>query len=453
MNTVHAGLSIAAVVKPGSIDTVNSILKTINNNPGNNSLIPFAKSLTTLLVSSSVIPEQDDDGTKMPATLLFLVSYSGPLNVHLDELIKIGSQGLRNLFSNCVDFPSEANTSDAALKSYLKKKQKPDTFYTGMQYITHDDVGKESNLRNAIESYIDEQQAQNKFKGLGADAIKKSIQDFVNSKPEFAWTKQIWKKTFSDSWALWGGLIKTILVIFVLFPAILCCIHSFSFCPGSSGLVNGLLDFVAYIVIIALTLVLIGLVLMLIYRTTEVKKQFVAPRQPDAEVKWVLSGQTHPVMNEMTIAGPLKSGWIHTLTFNVALRVVALIRGSLSIATISTARWLTIDGGRRLVFISNFENLSESYVRDFIDSTSSATGINILFGQGNGYPPTKWMINAGCKTNPDAFLNVVHLYQHVTKLWYWPFMDLSIDNINNNRQIRLGLFSDNTDAATWLKLF
>jgi hypothetical protein len=65
-------------------------------------------------------------------------------------------------------------------------------------------------------------------------------------------------------------------------------------------------------------------------------------------------------------------------------------------------------------------------------------------------------MGAGALTNPDAFLNDVHLYQQKTQLWYWPYMNLSVDNINVNRKIRLGLyqkFATPKETADWLKLF
>ncbi len=444
MHTVHAGLSIAAVIKPDKIDTVNSIFKELNANPGNNSKLPFAKSPTTHLVSGLVIPEQEFHGRKFPATLMLMTSYAGPLKTHLDELVAVGASGLRELFRNCTDYTSDADSSDESLKNYIRIHRRSDTFYTGMQYITHTDIGNEEQLRIAIETYIGQQQLSGGFKDLGATAIRKKIQEFVSSKPEFAWAKQPWKKSFNDAWALWGGGIMAlvgILAFFVLAIYLLCIL------VGTAWWLNLLMILGAIIVFVAF--------LLITYRINELNEKFVAPRQPDKKVYAVMSTQNHPVINEMTISGPLKYGWVHTFSFNLVLKIVALVRGILTIPTIATARWLTIDGGKRMVFISNFGNLSESYVRDFIDSKASAWKINLLFGQGHGYPGTRFLINDGCLKDSDAFLNDVHLYQQITQLWYWPYMNLSIDNINVNRSIRLNLYSNLTDAQAqdWLKLF
>ena len=130
------------------------------------------------------------------------------------------------------------------------------------------------------------------------------------------------------------------------------------------------------------------------------------------------------------------------------------VRGAAYIPTVATARWLTIDGGRRLVFISNFSNLSEGYVRDFIDSTKRGSRINIIFGQGNGYPATKWVFGLGALDNPNGFMNLLYSMQVTTQFWYWPYKHLSTDTININRKIRLGLFAEQTEQETsdWLQL-
>ena len=112
------------------------------------------------------------------------------------------------------------------------------------------------------------------------------------------------------------------------------------------------------------------------------------------------------------------------------------------------------DRGKRLVFISNFTNASEPYVRDFIDMRPGAMRINLTFGFGRGYPKTAWIIFRGAVEDPNGFINVVHANQKRTELWFCPYKNLSIDNIKRNRDIREGLFGDKTDtqAKEWLEL-
>jgi len=440
MHTVHAGYSISVPIQPGKAPAVEQLLTQLNADPGNNPQLPFAKSSTTHFVSGVVLPEQNSHGKTMPATLMLMTSYTGPRKVHLDELVSIGATGLRNLFRNCKGYPKAADSSAEALKSFLKKHRKPDTFYTGMQYITHNDIAREEALREAIEDYLDSDHHQLANKS-GAE-VRKSIQQFVQGRPEFDWAKTPWKKSLMDWWVLYRALVYFLLILVTLVLSPILWLIFKGPVLGTLAIAFGVLAVVAVL-------------LILIFRLNEMREHFQAGRQPDAKVRAILATQKHPVINEMTVAGPLKKGWIRPVFLFAALKVVVFLRGLAYIPTVATARWLLIDGGRRLVFISNFANLSEGYVRDFIDSQKRGSRINIIFGQGYGYPPTKWILGDGAIDDPNGFMNVVYSMQHPTQFWYWPFKHLSVDNININRKIRLGLYGDQTAEETtdWLKLF
>ena len=55
--------------------------------------------------------------------------------------------------------------------------------------------------------------------------------------------------------------------------------------------------------------------------------------------------------------------------------------------TIHFARWVFIDGKRRMFFASNYDGSLESYMDDFIDKV--AWGLNLVFSNGVGYPRTQ----------------------------------------------------------------
>jgi len=130
------------------------------------------------------------------------------------------------------------------------------------------------------------------------------------------------------------------------------------------------------------------------------------------------------------------------------------LRGGIDIPTVATARWIAADKGRRLIFISNYTNSAEPYVRDFIDVPEGAQRINLTFGFGRGYPKTEWVVNGGALTDPNGFIYVVTHNQHETGFWYGRYPDMSIDNIKINRRIREGLFAklDEDEERAWLEL-
>ena len=60
-------------------------------------------------------------------------------------------------------------------------------------------------------------------------------------------------------------------------------------------------------------------------------------------------------------------------------------RGNLAgVKTIHFARWVFLDGRRRMFFASNYDGSLESYMDDFIDKV--AWGLNLVFSNGVGYP-------------------------------------------------------------------
>jgi hypothetical protein len=267
----------------------------------------------------------------------------------------------------------------------------------------------------------------------------------VKQRADLVWARLPWKRSWADWWALHGRLVVAVV------PLIALVVTSLAWLVGRSARLA-----VAVETGWGAVGVMIGLLgaLVLAVRRAEQRQSFVAQRQSDDRVRAIAATQLQPVINEMTVAGPLKEGRWRPLFLRIALWIVARAVPSITIPTVATARWLAIDGGRRLVFISIFAKLSEPYVRDFIDIPSGARRINLLFGFGYGYPVTEWVISRGALDDPNAFVNVVALGQQLTELWYCPYKNLSIDNININRRIRQGLFADLSEAqaSDWLQL-
>jgi hypothetical protein len=165
--------------------------------------------------------------------------------------------------------------------------------------------------------------------------------------------------------------------------------------------------------------------------------------------------QLNPVINEFTVAGPIKGGLFRPLFLRMLLWVVTryVILKKVKIKTVASARWLAIDGGRRLIFASNYTNMAEGYVRDFIDTVSGAGNINLVFSWGIGYPKTRFTYWHGARKDSNGFIYIVHDQMKFTGLWYCPYRDISIDNIRVNRAFREGLFGKKRGAQVqeWLR--
>ena len=126
--------------------------------------------------------------------------------------------------------------------------------------------------------------------------------------------------------------------------------------------------------------------------------------------------------------------------------------GSLSgITSIHFANWCLLDGGRRLLFLSNFDGSWESYLDDFIDKV--AWGLNGAFSNGVGYPRTRWLVLDGAKDEP-AFKRYLRANQLETQLWYSAYPGLTAVTIASNAALRRGLHGrlSSVRADRWARL-
>ena len=453
MHKVHAGYTVIARLKEGCAATVSALLRDFRAHPER---LPFADMATTHFATGAVLPAQRYGDEELPATLMVATSFAGPSEAHENELIRFGGSGLRALFQYCEGFP--AHGSDAELRRFLREHRQADTFYSGMHHLSRADVVRHAQLRTEIEDFIDHRQLHG---GFPPDAleIRHAIQEFVRGRPALAWAEQDPWKPAEGSWLALHW--RTLLLAAVVVPLLLALVG------GAIAIALGWVHGTAVKVGVAsgwLAVVLAGFALFALVaavRDAERQQRFVAGRPPDAHVRSLAATQCHPVINEMTVVGPVKEGMVRPFVLRLALWIVARyaegipgLTTGINIPTVATARWIAIDRGRRLVFISNFTNAAEPYVRDFIDIRNGAKRINLTFGFGRGYPRTDWIIGGGALADPNGFINVVHTNQLHTELWYCPYANLSIDNIKRDRQIREGLFGACTPAQAqdWLQL-
>ena len=444
MHRVHAGYTLLARLAPDREAATRALLAGLDAQR-----LPFASTATTHFATVTIIPAQMYGDEQLPATLMFATSFCGPASDHVKELVAVMGDGLRDVFQYCEGFT--ATCTDAELEAFILEHREADTFYSGMQNLTPEDVRRHHELRAAIENYIDERP----LAGRAVD-IHREIQDHVRAQPELAWAQQ----SFALPPGTWLALHwRTLIVAAIALPflaalviATLVLVFDYSE-PLCTAVVCG------WIVVGAAVAFLGGLVLAV--RHAETEQTYVSGRQPDANVRALANTQNRLVINEMTIAGSVKEGSIRPMFLRLALWIVArlaegipYVRAGIHIPTVATARWIPADGGRRLIFISNYTNAAEGYVRDFIDTTAGAKNINLSFGFGRGYPKTEWVVDDGAIADPNAFMYVVSENQHPTAFWYGPYHDISIDNITINRRIREGLFVtlDEHRAQAWLHL-
>ncbi|WP_394829577.1 hypothetical protein [Pendulispora albinea] len=120
------------------------------------------------------------------------------------------------------------------------------------------------------------------------------------------------------------------------------------------------------------------------------------------------------------------------------------------IPTIHFAKWVLIDGGKRLLFFSNYDHSWESYIGDFIDE--AALGLNFAWSCTENYPRTTLLVGGGAK-DEESFKAWTRQYSRPTQVFYSAYPDLSIAAINNNTWIRHGLHQrpEAIDLDSWFR--
>lgn len=450
MHRVNAGFTLVLPLRPGRVEDAAALLAELNREQ---SRLPFAKTATTHFATITIIPAQLYRDRELPATLLFATSFCGPARVHVAELVELMGAELKALFAHCEEF--HESFSDGELEDFMLHRRHADTFYSGMNHLSPQCVRQHRQLREAIQEFLDEKQAQG---GLATTAseVRKQIQEFVRSRTDLAWAQEPWEPTLG-AWLVyhWRSLVvEGLLAALVVATIVRIFVSSHLLSLFVIGGWLAILGFLVLVVVLAVSI-----------HRAEGKQTFVAKRPPDDRARELARMTSRPVINEFTLAGPIKQeGSLRPIFLQLAFWVVArvvegvpwmyYVGSGIDIPTVATARWIVTDRGRRVMFISNFNNAADGYVRDFIETKGGAMRINLSFGFGAGFPKTEWVVNKGCLTHPNEYLYSLAENQLPTAFWYGPHTDVNIDNIKNNRKIREGLFADlsDEDEKKWLHL-
>ncbi len=106
--------------------------------------------------------------------------------------------------------------------------------------------------------------------------------------------------------------------------------------------------------------------------------------------------------------------------------------------TIHFARWVFVDGKRRVMFCSNYDGALESYMDDFVNKV--AWGLNLVFSNGVGYTSTRFLIKGGAEQEAK-FKRYLRNRQLPTQVWYKAYPGLTARDLARHSEIRKGLES------------
>lgn len=424
--TQHGALSILANIKPGMKQDVIAFCKEIEaGGVETNPVIPFKK-ITSIHFARFVVFNESADafGNSVGAHLIFTTNYDKPFDNHLNELVAVAGVGLWRIFSFCEDFPANTAYNQKALVQYMNAKTVNNAvFYVGVGYRSVLQIRQENELRDEIESFLDREQPA--IRDKGPIAIRQKVIEYINSNPAFSWVQTpVEKPSALWKFAFRGKFVLVILVLLLLSPIII-------------------------------PFVIIWLLLVLL---TEISEKDVTFKLDKNHVRELVIRETAPVQAQFSAMGNIKPGFVRQQTMMFLLNLTQFLapyiysKGKLSgIPTVHFARWIIVNKKRQMIFLSNFDGNSESYLRDFINIAGKQ--LSLMFCHTIGYPKTRLMIFGGAN-DANGFMNWARKFQTISNVWYSANPEVSVKNIFNNSKIRDGLYGtmNEKQAAHWLSL-
>ena len=430
--TPQSSFAVIAAVDASRVGELRALLASMNRRPGvadpDNGLVPFGRFDRLHFARFVVLDDQTVKDiaahgvtpASYPLSLAFVGDCDGPADEFLADLAARAEPGIRRVFSYCQDPPP------ADLLGWMKAHDHPPaTYYVNWVGRTVRQAREESALRQALEAYLDANVAA--LSGRAPAQVGDDLRAFV------ARERQAGRLSLTPAAPTpLGWRLRTLL-------------HAVG---------------VPLVLLLAAPLLLLYLPFFaLVLRRRERADPEIAPRPDPDHVTRLADLEDHDVTNQFSAMGTLKPGWFRSTTLIFILWVVnyttrhVYTRGFLArVSTIHFARWTFVDGKRRLLFVSNYDGSLESYMDDFINKV--AFGLNVVFGNGVGYPSTRWLILAGAK-DEQKFKYFIRRHELATEVWYNALPGLTAFELQRNARIRAGVEQPSmTDGAAreWLRL-
>lgn len=394
--TPQSSFMILASIDPAREAELRSLLASMNYKPGvfnpMNAVVPFGQFDRLHFARIVILDDRTLDDITVyglprvdyPTYLAILGDFDGPIEEQLEEMVERAGDGLRRIFMHCDEY-----THGVDLLAWMKAHSvTPAANYVNWVGRTVQQVGEEEALRQALEKFL--QVNSDSLRAMQPWQVRDMLKAFV------ATERLAGRVTLTPPQPTpWGWRFRD-LVHLVGIP-----IRLLLFSP---------------LLLLTFPFFLIQL------RRYERSDPEVAPRVDTAHANLLSSLEDHDVTNQFSAMGSLKPGLFRRLTIIFVLGAIdytarhVFNRGRLArVTTIQFARWVMLDGKRRVIFASNYDGSLESYMDDFINKVGF--GLNIVFSNGLGYPRTNWLVLDGAKEE-QTFKEYLRRHQMPTQVWY-----------------------------------
>jgi hypothetical protein len=424
---------VVAPIAQQRLAELRELLGRMTDAPGrayaDNPIIPFGRFDTLHFARLLIVDDKTLDDIRafrvprrsFPLYLAFLGDVDGDAEAFLEEIATHAADGLRKLFACCEDF-----AVDTELLPWMRNRARPSAAeYVNWRGRSVRRVREEAALRQALQRYNDANWGA--LARLAPRDLHATLRGFVEAErvagrltltPEPSTPLRWWIANVLH-------LIGVPLMLLVLSPL----------------------------------LIVVGIVLVARLRWLERTDPEMCFRVDQSHSDALALLEDRDVANQFSALGALKPGLVRLWTVSFVLLIIdyaarhLYTRGRLArVRTIHFARWVWIDPGQRILFLSNYDGSLEGYMDDFINKVGF--GLNLVFSNGVGYPTTNWLVLDGCN-DERKFKEYLRRHQLPTDVWYGAYRDLTAVDLERNGRIRAGLESSSlneAEAREWVSL-
>jgi hypothetical protein len=419
----QVAVTIVADVRSGEAEHVDRLLRSMGNGLANGSVVDLA-ALPSVHFARFVLLDETRDlrDRPLPALLVYMSDVDVPRDRHLADLVGAAGDGLDQLYGHCEGYPRQGSRNPETRLAYLRAhvvKEQARYFNTTGRNVRQ--VRQEAELHDRIEELVD---GRPETRDRDPRSVREAVQELIARDDSLRWARRPppgLPLGFRAKEAL--HLATGVLLVLLLSPLLL----------------------------------LIAPFFLLLLRLHERSDR--APHVPAAleRVEELAELEDLAAHNPFTAVGFVKPGLFRRAliqTIFVALNFAArhlFNHGNLAgVKTIHSARWVALNGWRRVIFASNYDGSRESYMDDFVDKI--AWGLNAAFGSGHGFPNTSWLLFDGAK-DEQAFKDFLRRHLVATRVWHTAYERLTNANIENNARIRAGLqgHAEADEARLWVQ--
>jgi hypothetical protein len=428
--TSQSRLMVAVPVDRKRVSGLRAVLSSMNLAPGQanptNPLVPFGKLQNLHYARFVILDDQTLDDVRLyqiplqeyPLYLAFLGDFDGSRAAFLSDLVRCAGPGLRRVFSFCEGF-----TDGTDLLQWIVDHDLPvATSYVNWPGRTMKQVREEAELRKVIGTYLRDN--AHSLEGQPAGLIWAQMRKFVEAETTA------------------GRLALTL-------PA-----------PTPWAVkIGNLVHLIGVGLLITLLLPLVALLVVFRIRPLERTDSEYAPRPDPKNASQLANIEDYQITNQFSAMGSLKPGLARSWVLSYILWVInwtarhIYTKGRLArVRTIHFARWVFLDGKKRILFCSNYDGSLDSYMDDFINKVYF--GLNVVFSNGIGYPTTRWLLADGA-WDEQKFKYFLRRHELPTEVWYDAAPGVTAVEMERNSRIREGLeaatLSDEA-AREWVQL-